>query len=543
MKKIKLLILSLLGGVVFLQAQNKDFEAVQKLHYVEQIIENYYVDSVNPDHIVEEAIIAMLKTLDPHSTYTNAEATKALTEPLQGNFSGIGIQFNMLDDTIRVIQTVVGGPSEKVGIIAGDRIMAANDTLISGVKMSQADAMKHLRGPKGSVVMIKVLRKGTPEPIEFRIVRDEIPTYSVSAAYMADDDTGYIKITLFGETTVGEVKEAIDKLSKQGMKDLVIDLEDNGGGYLMAAVELAEMFLDEGDMIVYTDGLNAKPTYYHNRKNGKLRDQPLVVMVNQYSASASEIFSGAIQDNDRGVIVGRRSFGKGLVQRPFPFPDGSMVRLTTSRYYTPSGRSIQKPYTSGDDSDYDLDILKRYQAGEFNSADSVHFDPNLMKSTLRLNRPVYGGGGIMPDAFVPIDTTYYTDYYRDLVAKAIINRWCIQYIDNNRNELKKLYPTEGDFVAKFEVTDSMLRSLTELGSREGVEFNQEQFEISKPAIETVTKGLIGRDLFEQSTYYRIANSLNPNYRKAIEIINSPREYKSMLSEPTEAKKSTNNQPI
>ena len=266
-------------------------------------------------------------------------------------------------------------------------------------------------------------------------------------------------------------------------------------------------------------------------------------MVNQYSASASEIFSGAIQDNDRGVIVGRRSFGKGLVQRPFPFPDGSMVRLTTSRYYTPSGRSIQKPYTSGDDSDYDLDIFKRYQAGEFNSADSVHFDPNLMKSTLRLNRPVYGGGGIMPDAFVPIDTTYYTDYYRDLVAKAIINRWCIQYIDNNRNELKKLYPTEGDFVAKFEVTDSMLRSLTELGSREGVEFNQEQFEISKPAIETVTKGLIGRDLFEQSTYYRIANTLNPNYRRAIEIINSSREYKSMLSEPTEAKKSTNNQPI
>lgn len=512
------------------KAQKGSLPANQKLHYVEQIIENFYVDSVSPDNIVEEAIVAMLKTLDPHSTYTNPEETKALTEPLQGNFSGIGIQFNMLDDTIRVIQTVVGGPSEKVGILAGDRIIAANDTVLSGVKMPQSDAIKHLRGPKGSVVMIKVLRKGVPEPIEFRIVRDDIPTYSVSAAYMADDNTGYIKVTLFGETTADEVREAIEKLSKQGMKNLIIDLEDNGGGYLMAAVELANMFLDKDDMVVYTDGLKVQPSFYRNPHQGALTDGKLVIMVNQYSASASEILSGAIQDNDRGVIVGRRTFGKGLVQRPFPFPDGSMIRLTTARYYTPSGRSIQKPYTSGDDDEYNSDILHRYQAGEFNSADSVHFDQSLLKSTLRLNRPVYGGGGIMPDAFVPIDTTYYTDYYRDLVAKAIINRFCIQYIDNNRAELKKDYPTEASFVSGFHVTDSMMYELTELGVREGIEFNEEQFEISEPAIRTVTKGLIGRDLFEQSTYYLIANSLNPVYRKAVEVINSPEEYNNFLTE-------------
>ncbi|MCH5319391.1 MAG: S41 family peptidase [Paramuribaculum sp.] len=529
MKQKIISLITLFAGVFFVNAQNQDFQPAQKLRFVEQIIENYYVDTVKPDHLVEEAIVAMLKTLDPHSTYSNAEETKALTEPLQGNFSGIGIQFNMLDDTIRVIQTVVGGPSEKVGILAGDRIMTANDTLLSGVKMPQAEVMKHLRGPKGSVVMIKVLRKGTPEPIEFRIVRDEIPTYSVSAAYMADDNTGYIKITLFGETTAKEVSEAMDKLSKQGMKDLIIDLEDNGGGYLSAAVDLADMFLNKGDMVVYTDGLNVKPSFYTNKKDGNMTDGRLIVMVNQYSASASEILSGAMQDNDRGVIVGRRTFGKGLVQRPFPFPDGSMIRLTTARYYTPSGRSIQKPYTSGNDDDYNTDLLHRYKAGEFSSADSIHFDPALMKTTLKLNRPVYGGGGIMPDAFVPIDTTYYTDYYRDLVAKAIINRYCNQYIDDNRKELKKKYSTESDFVAKFTVTDAMLNDLTKLGEREGVEFNKEQFDISEPVIRTITKGLIGRDLFEQSTYYRIANHLNPIYRRALEIINSPAEYDAILS--------------
>ena len=422
---------------------------IQKLMNTFQVISGYYVDTVNEPHVVDEAIKAMLHTLDPHSTYSDPEATRALTEPLQGNFSGIGIQFNMLDDTVKVIQTVVGGPSEKVGILAGDRIMTANDTLISGVKMPQADVMKRLRGPKGSVVKIGARRRGVPEMIYFTIERDDIPTYSVNAAYMADDNTGYIKATLFGETTARELAEAIVKLQGQGMTDLVLDLEDNGGGYLQAAIDMASMLLDDDALIVYTDGRMAPATYYNASKAPVKFNGRLVVTVNQYSASASEILSGAVQDNDRGVIVGRRTFGKGLVQRPIPFPDGSMIRLTTARYYTPSGRLIQKPYKPGEDEDYELDIVHRYEAGEFASADSVHFDESLLKRTLRNGRKVYGGGGIMPDAFVPVDTSYYSTYYRDLVAKAVINRYTLAYVDEHRSRLRSEWPTADAFVGGF----------------------------------------------------------------------------------------------
>ena len=536
MKKILFIAIALFTAAwtsAQLRQQNHQMKIVpaQKLGFVEQIIEQYYVDTVNGNKIVDEAITAMLRTLDPHSTYSDAETTRALTEPLQGNFSGIGIQFNMLDDTIRVIQTVAGGPSEKVGILAGDKIMAANDTMLSGVKMPQADVMRKLRGPKGSEVDIKVLRRGVTDTISFRIIRDDIPTYSVSAAYMADPATGYIKVTLFGETTANEVRQAIDRLRKQGMTQLILDLEDNGGGYLGAAVELAGMFLDKDDLIVYTDGLHTEPAYYRNPDRGIMTDGRLIITVNQFSASASEILSGAMQDNDRGVVVGRRTFGKGLVQRPFPFPDGSMIRLTTARYYTPSGRSIQKPYTAGDEDEYNADMMRRYRAGEFMSADSVHFADSLRRETIRLHRPVYGGGGIMPDAFVPIDTTYYSDYYRNLVARGILNRFAINYIDNNRKQLKADYPSEDSFIAKFEITPGMLDSFIALADKEGVEYNAEQYEISKPAIRIILKGLIGRDLFEQSTYYRVANSLNPVYRRAIDLINSTADYTTILSAP------------
>ena len=536
MKKILFIAIALFTAAwtsAQLRQQNHQMMIVpaQKLGFVEQIIEQYYVDTVNGNKIVDEAITAMLRTLDPHSTYSDAETTRALTEPLQGNFSGIGIQFNMLDDTIRVIQTVAGGPSEKVGILAGDKIMAANDTMLSGVKMPQADVMRKLRGPKGSEVDIKVLRRGVTDTISFRIIRDDIPTYSVSAAYMADPATGYIKVTLFGETTANEVRQAIDRLRKQGMTQLILDLEDNGGGYLGAAVELAGMFLDKDDLIVYTDGLHTEPAYYRNPDKGIMTDGRLIITVNQFSASASEILSGAMQDNDRGVVVGRRTFGKGLVQRPFPFPDGSMIRLTTARYYTPSGRSIQKPYTAGDEDEYNADMMRRYRAGEFMSADSVHFADSLRRETIRLHRPVYGGGGIMPDAFVPIDTTYYSDYYRNLVARGILNRFAINYIDNNRKQLKADYPSEDSFIAKFEITPGMLDSFIALADKEGVEYNAEQYEISKPAIRIILKGLIGRDLFEQSTYYRVANSLNPVYQRAIDLINSTADYTTILSAP------------
>lgn len=500
----------------------------KKLRYAENIIERFYVDTVNSDKLTEEAIVAMLKTLDPHSLYSNAEETRELTEPLEGNFSGIGIQFNMTTDTLYIIQTVAGGPSEKVGILAGDRILEANDTLISGVKMKNSDIMKRLRGPKGTRVKVKVLRKGVEEPIIFNITRDDIPIYSVDAAYMASPEVGYIRVNKFAETTTREMIEAIDKLQKKGMKHLIIDLMDNGGGFLNAATSMADMVLDPGKMLVFTRGDKVPYSEYRAEHESLLTpDSRVVVMVNQYSASASEILSGAVQDNDRGVIVGRRTFGKGLVQRPFMFPDGSMIRLTVARYYTPSGRCIQKPYDSGQD-DYSNDIIHRIKSGELSSADSIHVDLSQKFSTLTNNRTIYGGGGIIPDVFVPIDTTYYSVYYRDLLAKGAINRLCIDYVDQNRKALKKAYKNEDSFIDGFEVSDDILNQLRTIGEREGVEFNEEQFNTSLPWIRTVIKAIIGRDLFDQSTYFRIANPMSPEFREALEVITDADRYNSLL---------------
>ena len=506
-----------------------EFPPIQKLNYAEQIIEKFYVDTVNSGDIVEAGIVAMLKKLDPHSTYTNPEETRELTEPLQGNFSGIGIQFNMLNDTLYVVQTVPGGPSEKVGLLAGDRILSANDTIISGVKKKNTDIQKILRGPKGSVVNVNVLRKGAKGPIEFRIVRDDIPIASVDASFMASPGVGYIRVSRFGESTFDEVRKALAELAAKGMRDVIVDLEDNGGGYLKAAYDLAGLFLDAGDTVVFTKGVRVEPFYYRTVADGPMNRGRVVVMVNQFSASASEILAGAMQDNDRGVVVGRRTFGKGLVQRPFPFPDGSMIRLTTQRYYTPSGRSIQKPYVAGEEDSYEHELIDRLQHGEYTNADSVHFADSLRYETLRLRRPVYGGGGIMPDRFVAVDTTKYSDYYRDIVAKGLLNQYCVNYIDENRKALRKKYRTEDSFVEQFTVTPEMLDGLRALGEKEGVKFNQEQYDRSLPVIQTIMKALIGRDLFTQSTYFRIANVLNPVYGEAVRIITTPAEYDTVLS--------------
>lgn len=499
----------------------------RKIAVVTQIVENFYVDTVNPNKMVEEGIIAMLKTLDPHSTYTNAAETKELTEPLQGNFSGVGIQFNMLTDTLYVIQTVAGGPSEKVGILAGDRILMVNDTLIAGVKKNTNEVIKMLRGPKGTEVNVKVKRGKEPELIDFRIVRDDIPINSVAAAFMADDHTGYIRVSRFAESTGEEFVNAMNKLLKQGMKNLIIDLEDNGGGYLVSAFNMAGIFLPKDAPVVYTEGLRQPRSAYSNEHPGQFMDGRVVVMVNQYSASASEILAGALQDNDRGVIVGRRTFGKGLVQRPFPLPDGSMVRLTTAHYYTPSGRSIQKPYKAGETEEYSLDILHRIDSGELFSADSIHQNDSLRYSTLRLERPVYGGGGIVPDRFVPIDTTNYSTYYRNLTAKGVFNRYTQNYVDDHRKALKKKYKNDKAFMAGFQVTDAMLKEFTTLGEKEGVAFNAEDYDRSREAMRTIIKALIGRDVYEESTYYRIANELNPTYREALKLINS-QDYTTIL---------------
>ena len=501
----------------------------RKLLMAEQLIERFYVDTVNANKMVEDAIVAMLKTLDPHSTYSDPDETKELTTPLEGIFSGIGVQFNMLSDTLFVIQTTAGGPSEKVGILPGDRIVQAGDSVIAGRKLPNSRIIKILRGPKGSEVTLKVLRKGSAEPILFNVTRDDIPIYSVDAAYMATPTTGYIRISRFAEATDKEFAQAVEKLKKEGMTDLIVDLEDNTGGYLQAALNLASHFLDKGNLVVYTESPKIPGAEFRVDKRGDLRDGKVVVMVNQYSASASEILAGALQDNDRGLIVGRRTFGKGLVQRPFPFPDGSMIRLTTAKYHTPTGRCIQKPYTSGDDENYRKDILHRYEAGEFSSADSIHMPDSLRFETLKNHRPVYGGGGIMPDVFVPIDTTAFTTYYRDLVAKGIINKYAITYVDRNRKTLNRDYPTEAKFVKDFAVGDSMLQEIVAMGDRDSVKYNQEMFDRSKAMMATIVKGIIGRDLFEQSTYFKIVNpALSPTYRAALDLVADENRYRDLL---------------
>lgn len=521
------------------QAQGKDkgeFKLTpdRKLLMAEQVIERFYVDSVDAGNMVQDAIVAMLKTLDPHSSYSDPEETKELTTPLEGNFSGIGVQFNMLNDTLFVIQTTSGGPSEKVGILPGDRIVQAGDSVIAGRKLPNSRIIKILRGPKGSEADLKVLRRGEAEPIVFHVVRDDIPVYSVDAAYMADPTTGYIRVSRFGEETDKEFEAALEKLRKQGMKNLIVDLEDNGGGYLQAAHQLASHFLDKGDMVVYTDAPKMGRTVYAVEKPGNFNKGRLVIMANQYSASASEILSGAVQDNDRGLIVGRRTFGKGLVQRPFPFPDGSMIRLTVSRYYTPSGRSIQKPYAPGDEESYRKDMLHRYEAGEFSSADSIHLPDSLRFETLHNHRPVYGGGGIMPDLFVPIDTTAFTPYYRNLVAKGILNRFCITYVDRNRSQLNREYPDVDAFIAKFSVDSAMIDDIVKLGVADSVKLDSVQLERSRPMIETIVKGIIARDLFDTSAYFRVVNpQLSPVYREALGLINDERRYNRLLREGRE----------
>lgn len=524
----KLLIALAAAGTLMAGAQSREFNASQKLRYAEGIISNFYVEHVDEDSLVDEAIKSMLSTLDPHSQYSSPEETRELNQPLEGKFSGIGIMFNMVKDTVYVIQTTVGGPSEKAGVRPGDRIISANDTVIAGKQMKNSDIIKVLRGPKGSPVKLNVKRGGVAEPIDFMLRRDDIPIYSVDDAYMANDSVGYIRISRFAEKTADEVAEAVKKLRGKGMRHLILDLEDNGGGYLGAAVQLASQLLPQGAPVVSTGGLHSEPiTFNVETRGGDLKSR-VVVMVNQYSASASEILAGAMQDNDRGLVVGRRTFGKGLVQRPFPFPDGSMIRLTTARYYTPAGRCIQKPYEKGKGEDYQLDMLNRYNSGELWSADSIHFDENLKCTTLNNKRTVYGGGGIMPDVFVPVDTTFFTPYYRDIVAKGIANTFVLSQVEKNRKAWKDLYPTEDAFYAAFEISPEMEQELTEAADKEGLPMNEEQWNRSRVFILAMLKGLIARDLYDNGSYVRSTNTLNPVYVEALKLISDPARYNSLL---------------
>ncbi|GHT28057.1 peptidase S41 [Bacteroidia bacterium] len=530
MKRIIFILIAAASLSVQLHAQGMNMMNMEqrKLSMALYAVANLYVDSTSTIKLVEDAITGMLEKLDPHSTYMDPEETKDMTEPLQGNFDGIGIQFNMLTDTLYVVQVITGGPSEKVGLLAGDRILKVEDTPIAGVRMKNTDIQKLLRGPKGTTVRVTVLRHDEPELIDFKIVRGKIPVYSLDAAYMADKQTGYIKLSRFANTSDQEFITALTKLKKEGMKNLILDLQGNGGGYLNIAIDLADEFLSKDKLIVYTEGFNQKRETSNSTTRGGFETGRLVVLVDESSASASEILAGAVQDWDRGVILGRRTFGKGLVQKPIPLPDGSMIRLTVSRYFTPSGRSIQKPYENGNTESYQQDLINRYNRGELMSADSIHFPDSMKYSTLVTKRKVYGGGGIMPDLFIPIDTTRYTDYHRRIVASGVINRVVMNYIDAHRAELTSKYSKITQFKQSFVVPDVVMLELQTMAKAEKIPFNEGEYNQSKALITLQVKALIARDLYEISEYYQIINDDNESFREALRIINSTSEYNKVL---------------
>ena len=521
LKRVGMVFLLGLTCCLALQAQHSrrdDDAALRKLQLAEMAIYNLYVDSVNQNKLVEDGIRGMIEKLDPHSSYSTAQETKAMNEPLQGSFEGIGVQFNVVQDTLLVIQPVSNGPSERVGILAGDRIVTVNDSAIAGVKMSKEEIMRRLRGPKGSKVRLGIVRRGIKGVLTFVVVRDKIPVKTLDAYYMIRPTIGYIRIGSFGLTTYKEFMEAVAILKQQGMNDLILDLEENGGGYLNAAVDIANEFLKRNDLIVYTLGRSVPKQEFRADGKGRLLAGKVVVLINEFTASAAEIVTGALQDQDRGEVVGRRSFGKGLVQRPIEFPDGSMIRLTIAHYYTPSGRCIQKPYTKGDARSYALDIENRFEHGELYSADSIHFADSLKYKTLRKQRLVYGGGGIMPDYFVPLDTTLYTPFYRQLAARSYIINANLKYVDAHRKALKQQYPDFATFLARYEVPQSLLDDIRKTAEKDKIKPKDEaEWKKSLPQLRLQLKALVARDLWDMSQYFQVVNEANPIVQKAIAL--------------------------
>ncbi len=499
--------------------QSEIDNAIRKLYTAIMMTSILYVDSVDCNKLVEDAIGGMLDKLDPHSSYTNAEDTKKFQEPLQGSFEGIGIQFNLLDDTLIVIQPTSKGPSEKVGIMAGDRILTVNDTAIAGVKMSREEIMRRLRGPKGSKVRLGIMRHGTDGLSYFMVTRDKIPLTTVDAAYMVTPTIGLIRFTSFGQTTHDEVMQAIHKLKDLGMQDLIIDLQQNGGGLLDVAADIASEFLPKGDTIVYTEGRNVPFKLFASTGGTGFQNGKVAVLIDEYSASAAEILTGAIQDNDRGMVLGRRSFGKGLVQRPIDMPDGSMIRLTVARYYTPSGRCIQKPYTNGDKQSYGKDVITRYNSGELTNADSIHFPDSLKYTTLKKGRVVYGGGGIMPDYFVPLDTTRYTKHYRELSVKGLILNANLRYMDNNYKKLTKQWKNFSHFLQNYEIPDEIVEKVLVEGEKmEITPANDEEKEKTVTQLKLTLKALVARDLWDMSEYFAVIYENDPLVLKAVELL-------------------------
>lgn len=558
MKKLIFTLISLSILSASTNAQVKLTKSSEKMALTMYFINKLYVDKIDEKKLSDDVVKALLHELDPHSSYISEKEVKEMNEPLEGNFDGVGISFNMMTDTLYVIETISGGPAEKVGILPGDKIIYVGDTLIAGVKMPNKKVMSLLRGPKGTKVDVKVLRRGVPDLIEFIITRNKIPIYSLDAAYMIDKKTGYIRLNRFGATTTDEFNEACKKLKQEGMQNLILDLQNNGGGYLTAAIELADEFLDKDKLIVYTEGANQPKKNEKSTSKGLFEQGKLIILINEYSASASEIVSGAIQDWDRGVIVGRRSFGKGLVQRQIPLPDGSQLRLTTARYYTPTGRCIQKPYENGKEENYAMDVIERYNKGEMMHADSIHFPDSLKYQTLINKRTVYGGGGIMPDYFVPVDTIGFTNYLRNLNARAITYKTAMKLVDNSRKELLKKYPTGDIFLKEFEVSDDLLKQLianaeeenlylkpenktdstnkdeikdnvTKSDTDERIEFSENEYIRSLPIIKVQIKALIARDLYDNTSYFKVINGINEVYLNACKIIKNDKQYDELLN--------------
>ncbi|GET30495.1 S41 family peptidase [Prolixibacter sp. SD074] len=515
------IIVGIFIGSVLQRRQQAVFDNIKspansKIDLIMNLINDYYVDSVNEKQLVNNAIPDILKQLDPHTTYIPKKDMKEVNEEMSGNFGGIGVQFSIQNDTVTVVDVISGGPSQKLGIQAGDRIVMVNDTTIAGVNITNDKVIRKLRGEKGTHVKVAIARHGIPDLIDFDITRGNIPLYSVDVSYMIDKNTGYVKVGRFAENTYTEFMEALDKLNKDGANNIIIDLRGNPGGYLAAVIKMVSEFLDKGELIVYTKGLHQPKKMFRADGEGSMLGKKVVVMIDEFSASASEIFSGAIQDNDRGLIVGRRSFGKGLVQEQIPFSDGSAMRLTVARYYTPSGRSIQKPYDEGNKAYYQ-DIARRYQHGEFEQRDSIHFNDSLKYHT-RTGRVVYGGGGIMPDVFVPADTTGFSDYYGKITSKGLVYRFAFDYADSHRELLSKMKEAKaiGDYLNKQNVFSQFVR----FAGKNGVPRSSEGLKVSGKILKVQLNAYIARNILGEEGFYPIIKEIDTTLRKAISVIES-----------------------
>jgi len=493
-------------------------EAAQKFGTLMRYVDQLYVDSVNVHDLTELAIVKMLEDLDPHSVYFSAEELKEADEPLNGNFEGIGVQFNIFKDTIMVVSPISGGPSERLGIRAGDRIVEVDGENAAGIGITNRDVMKLLKGPKGTVVQVGVKREGESELLAFDIVRDKIPIYSIDAVHMVDNKIGYIKVSRFAKTTMDEFREAILTLQDQGMKDLILDLQGNGGGMLRTAIDMSDELLSGDKLLVYTEGRAFEREDTFAEYKGLFEKGRLVVLIDEASASASEIVSGAVQDWDRGLVMGRRSFGKGLVQRPMRLPDGSAVRLTVQKYYTPSGRCIQKPYDDGVEA-YRKEKFERYERGELLSLDSLDLPDSLMYKTRIQEREVYGGGGILPDIFVPLDTTLNSATFSRILRKGLCSKYALEQVDANRASWEARHLDEDDFVARMAFSDEEMADFQAFVEKEGVEIDETEWARSLPAIELRLKAFYGRNIYESKTFYRVIGGLNEALLEAVRVLN------------------------